>query len=226
MHTIRKFIIFFSLVVFFGVGAFISVFKSKNIVNYVDASYYSRITKSRDPAAIQRNYDFSGLEGSALTVASKKRLLSGINIINNDAEVGVELGHFVIKGEDGSKVFACQKFDKVLLNFDGEGMASNGELPNMQVESNCEISTDINKISALWIPVNKILGEPVADGEFNYNEGKPIFIQFMNVTEAWPRLWRLKSIKLFDSKNQNQVLEVSADELKQQQQKPIVLHWE
>jgi hypothetical protein len=185
------------------------------------------ITKAstRDPAAIKKVYDFSHLEGSALDFAAKQRLLDGAKIIHDKKDIGVELGHFVIKGEDGQKVFACQRYSRVVLSFEGDGVAVSGDLPKMEVEGTCEISKDINSIAAVWIPVSRILGEPVADGEFDLREGHPAKLKFANVSDQWPRTWMLKSLKLIDPTGANGEVSVPTSELKQILKKPVILEF-
>lgn len=205
---------------FFAVGVYLS-HTSKNFPN---ENTYTLVTRpSRDPAAIKKVYDFSNLEGSALNYAAKQRLLDGVKVLRENNDVGLELGHFVIKGPDGQKTFACQTFSKVVLAFEGDGVAVAGELPQMEVEGGCEISSDINRIAAVWIPVSKILGEPVADGEFDYREGKVSKLKFANVSDQWPRTWKLKSVRLIDPTGSNGEVAIPTQELQQIIKKPFIV---
>lgn len=180
-------------------------------------------TTSRDPAAIKKVYDFSNLDGSALDQASKQRLVSGAKLIQEAQDIGVELGHFVLRGPDGQKTFACQMYSKIVLVFEGDGMASAGEKPAMEVEGNCEISADINAISPLWIPVARILGEPVAEGDFDYRDGRPARVHFSNVREEWPRVWRLRSVRLSNAHQQGSEVTIEDQELQQYTHKPFIV---
>ena len=186
---------------------------------YVDNSF----SGSRDPAAIRKSYDFSELDGIALSQASKQRLIAGARILKEQTEVGVELGHFVMRGQGGQKTFACNKYSKVRLGFDGDGMAIGGDKPQMEVEGACEISADINRISPLWIPVAKIMGEPVAEGEFDFRDQHPIKIRFSNVSDQWPMAWVLKSIKLVSDAGEEVTIE--GGELRQMIPKPLILEF-
>lgn len=179
---------------------------------------------SRNPAAIKRVFDFSNLEGSALSVAAKQRLLEGVEVIKErPQEVGVELGHFVLKNKDGQKVFACEQYDKVSLTFEAEGMAFSGDKPKMELEGACEVSADINRISPLTIPVDKILGQAPGEGEFQFFEGKSVTLRFENVFDEWPRHWSLKSLRLYNS--QGGELNVTTDELSHLSPTPVILQW-
>jgi hypothetical protein len=205
---------------FFVIGFLIS-WSSKEFP--YENSYTLESRPTRDPAAIKKVYDFSNLEGSALNYAAKQRLLDGVKVIRDQKDIGVELGHFVIRGGEGEKVFACQRYSKVVLSFEGEGTAVGGELPKMEVEGACEISRDINSISAVWIPVSKILGEPVGDGEFDYREGHSAKLKFANVSDQWPKLWQLKSVKLVDPSGRHEEVSIPSGELRQILKKPFLL---
>jgi hypothetical protein len=208
------------LALFFAIGFKVS-WDSQNFL--VLSSNLNSSKVSRDPAAIKKVYDFSNLEGSALDFAAKQRLLDGANVIRDQKDVGIELGHFVIRDSEGQKIFACQRYSKVILNFRGEGVAVAGELPVMEVEGNCEISKDINRIAALWIPVSKILGEPVSDGEFDFREERPVKLKFVNVSDQWPSAWQLQSIKLVDPSGSNSEMSIPFSDLKQMLKRPFIV---
>jgi hypothetical protein len=218
----KPFAIIFGMFLFFACGLVIS-WTSRN---FPMAAAYTIETKSaRDPAAIKKLYDFSNLQGTALNFAAKQRLLDGAKVIHEQKDVGVELGHFVIRGEEGQKVFACQRYSQVVLSFEGEGVATGGELPKMEVEGKCEISSDINSIAAVWIPVSRILGETVADGEFDFREGHAAKLKFANVSDQWPTLWLLKSVKLIDPSGENGEVSIPTSELKQILKKPFLVQF-
>lgn len=182
-------------------------------------------SSSRSPAAIKKNYDFSGYEGSALHVAMKNRLLSGAKVVYDEKDVGVQFGHFVVKALNGDKEFACQRYGQIVLQFQGEGMAVSGEPSMMEVEGGCEISADINSIAAIWIPVSRIRGEPVADGEFDFRDGKPVKVTFSNVSDQWPNLWQLKAVKLVDPSGKNSDVVIDQQELKSMEPRPFLVEF-
>ena len=218
-----KVLITFSiLLVFFGVGVFFS-WHTKQFPYAAMVIEWPKV--NRDPAAINKVYDFSNLQGSALMYATKQRLLEGAKIIKDQNDIGVELGHFVIKGENGEKEFACQRFSRVIMGFEGEGTASSGELPQMEVEGQCEISADINSMAAVWIPVARILGEQVSDGEFDYREGRPSKLKFANVSEKWPTVWKLKSVQLVDPSGTYGEVTIPSQELKDMLPKPFIIQF-
>jgi hypothetical protein len=168
-------------------------------------------TNEREPAAIPRIYDYSHLEGEALQRASKDRLIGAAKIIHvGDAE-GLELGHFVTKNKDGQNVGACEIYDKVEMTFFAGGMAVSGDSPTMTVSGPCVPADNINVISPLMIPYSKILNLPVKDQEINDSEesGSGVSVSFKNVSDSWPQLWILQTVKLTNS---SEFPEVTADE--------------
>lgn len=183
------------------------------------------LTRSaRTPAAIRKVYDFSELDGRALNQASKQRLIAGFEVTREADEIGVRLGHFVVAGADGEKVFACDRFDRVVLTFEGEGVAVNGDKPRMDVEGPCEPDQDINRISPLWIPVARITAEPVHDGEQVYeNRGHNLRVNFSNVADQWPPQWVLTSVRLKNAGNEDVTIESA--ELRQMVDRPVVLEF-
>lgn len=208
------------LAVFVGLGWWMA-WRSKEFPDqYVDNSF----SGSRDPAAIRKSYDFSELDGVALSQASKQRLLAGTRILKENSQVGVELGHFVVRGPGGSKAFACDKYSRVILEFEGDGMAMGGDKPEMEVEGTCEVAADINRISPLWIPVAKIIGEPVAEGEFDFRDPSPLKVRFKNVAEKWPGAWALRSIRLAADSGEIGV-SIEGSELRRMVPKPLILEF-
>jgi len=218
----KPFMVIIFLLFFFTIGFLVTRFSP----DFVPNEEAGNKTPARDPAAIRRVYDFSQLDGAALDQASKQRLVSGAKIHVQDTDIGIELGHFVVKGNNGQKTFACQKYTSIILQFEGEGVATSGEKPSMEVEGSCEISSlDINSISPLWIPVSKILGEPVADGEFDFREGHPIKIRFANVMQEWPAQWRLRGVKLIDQHDPGQEVTIDDQEIHQLTDHPFIVNF-
>lgn len=222
----KRFWPIFSIFIFFLCGLYIS-WSSKEFPMEDEGALQNKVAASatRDPAAIKKVYDFSHLEGSALSFASKQRLLNGAKVVHDQRDIGVELGHFVIKGAEGQKEFACQHYSRVILQFEGEGVAVGGEPPKMEVEGACEISPDINAIAALWIPVSRIVGEPVADSEFDFREGHVARVKFANVSDQWPMLWQLRSVKLVDPTGVHGEVSVQSSELREILKKPFLVQF-
>lgn len=172
------------LVVCFGVGYW--------MVN----STTTQFLIGRDPAAIRQSYDFTHLRGSALEVAMKERTLAGLGFVREKDSVGVHLGHFALLNSAGEKTLACREYPKVILHFEAEGVVVNGERPRMEVEGGCEFNDDLTRIQPLHIPIERILGERPADGEFQFREGRPVAVRFSHLSDEWPRRWVLVGVKM------------------------------
>lgn len=179
---------------------------------------------NRDPAAVRQVYDLSSLSGSELTSAMKKRIISGSTVIRKNQSLGVELGHFAMAKISGERTLACQEFHKLTLRFEAEGMAVNGERPVMEVEGACEFSADLNKISPLFIPVEKVLAEKPADGEFQYREEGPVTIRVRGLMAEWPTRWLLTSVRLSNSGEQKELL-IDAREVSEILGRPMMVYF-
>lgn len=165
----------------------------------------------RDPAAIKQNFDLSNLTGDSLQQAVKNRIVSGIELKKNTEGFGIGLGHFVFRGENGEKKTACQAYGKVHLTFIAEGVSVAGERPIMEIEGLCNNSQDLTRINPLFIPYEKIFSEKPGDGEFQFREGQPLLVRFSNLPEEWPKVWLLRSVKL-ENEHNNQNLTVENDD--------------
>lgn len=172
----------------------------------------------RDPAAIRKVYDFSGLDGSELSEASKKRLISGFEVTREGENIGLRLGHFVISSASGQKVFACDHYDRVILSFEGEGVAVNGDKPAMEIEGPCSTDQDVNRISPLWIPVARLSGETLDNSEPDRSDVK---LRFSRVSEEWPAHWVLVKVKLRNQQDEEVTIEQT--ELRELLDRPVVI---
>ncbi len=216
----RRLAVVGSFACFFAVG--VSIVVSSDKFKPLQTAEVEKKT-ARDPAAIRKVYDFSELDGSALSAASKQRIIAGYSVKQEADSLGISLGNFVVRGTSGEKEFACRRYQKITLAFSGEGVANAGEKPMMEVEGQCSVSEDINMIAALWVPVGRILSEPVADGEFDFWEQNSVRIRFANVSDQWPKQWALVKVKLSNENNEEVTIEES--DLHQMLDRPLVLEF-
>ncbi len=155
-----------------------------------------KFIRQRDPAAIRQVFDFSRLRGSALEVAVKERLISGLDVFKSEEGFGLSLGHFAFQKESGEKTLGCQHFSKVILNFEAEGYAVSGNKTSMEIEGQCEYSSDLARINPLIVPMSRILAEKPGDADFNFQQGKAVSLKFLNVPDEWPRKWVLIGVRI------------------------------
>ncbi|MCB0413092.1 MAG: hypothetical protein KDD50_02080 [Bdellovibrionales bacterium] len=191
-----------------GIGGGLLTSKSWNGVVYFYSSNQDRV-----PSSIDKKNDFSNLHGAALIKASKEQLVSQVSILSTDSSVGIELGHFVRRGLNGKKEFACTSLKTIQLQFEAVGISVNGKIPEFQLEGPCKPSKDLNRISALWIPKDKLKSEKPGDLELSYRQGNPITIKTHGVSGEWPTQWRLTGIKLYDNQHIKNIVVISNEEL-------------
>jgi hypothetical protein len=182
--------------------------------------------RGRMPASVPRNLDFSYLQGSALHEAAQKRLISELKVWPEANRVGIQLGHFIIKGSSGWPVLACEFYDRVTLQFEGEGSADDGEKPQMQVDAPCHESQDLGKMQILWIPTSRLTQAKPMDGEIQFPDlnGSSKY-RFSEMGGSWPSAWSLYSIKLYNETRQDQEMTVSLDQIRELRTNPILIRW-
>lgn len=176
--------------------------------------------QSRKPAAIRPYYDFTNLRGSALEVALKERVVSNLEIVHKDKDVGLTFGHFAFTNAASEKTFGCNEYKNVTLKFESADMAISGEKSRMEIESTCVASADITMIEPIWLPLSKIYTDKPTDGDFQFMEGQKTAVHFTNISDEWPKKWHLIGVKL---SNPSHELSIDRNEMLKILGKPIVL---
>jgi hypothetical protein len=183
------------------------------------------ISSSRIPAAIRRDLDFSELRGADLVSASQKRLLTAARVILQGDQMGIELGHFVLRDEAGRSQLACDYYDGVKMTFEAEGIADSGEKPVMEIEGPCRSGTDMTRIEAIWVPVARILDERPADMDLAY-DNENVHFHFKNMGTEWPTRWALQAVHLYNSQEPGREVNVEHADLHEIMAHPLVLNWQ
>jgi len=189
---------------------------------FITSSRY--FLNERTPAAIQKAFDYSRLDGQPLKIRSLKRLIEDARIQSNAGKVSIELGHFVTKGVEGRGQLACEFYNRVRLTFLGEGIMESGEQPKMVVEAPCEVSSDINRIEAIWIPAQDIMQSnptPPSDLDLTFPERPGVYFKFTHLTSEWPRDWALAEVQLFSDAVAGREVRVNKAELDQMISNPV-----
>lgn len=191
-------------------GSLLFVIGVASGIGYVVQSWYgekfvSLINLSENPqreiAAVRKMLDVSQYEGSLFSSLSSHKLITNAQIAKDENYFTVTLGHYVMKTKEGKLFLACQMYDKVHLKYVAEGIASNGELPKMEITGDCNLlSNDINHIAPIKIPAKQIMAQQPGDGEINFHDNLNVTVHFSNITDTWPKQWALKSVILTDSK--------------------------
>ena len=196
-------------------------------VKITDGSLFDN---SRIPAAIRKEIDFSKLDGAELINATQKRLVTAARVVASSeggGQIGLELGHFVTRAQDGKKKLACDAFfNRVALRFEADGIAAAGDKTMMEVDSPCRINFDnINNIETIWIPVAKLMKERPTDMDLTYEDD--VKFRFMNMPGGeWPGKWNLLSVRLYNSQDSAHEVKISQRELRELRPAPIVVKFD
>lgn len=185
-------------------------------------------TGGRNPASIQKVFDYSYLQGEALQKAVKDRLMRSVQIktalLKDD--VTIEMGNFVLLNDKKEKDFACGFYDRVTLIFDAEGVSVDGEAPHLSVETGCEVGGDINVLIPIRIPLAKLKSQKPSNTEFKFFESKAsMTVKLSNSPADWPKRWILKEVKMTHSKFSSRVITMGPQDMFQQGVRPISMNW-
>lgn len=174
----------------------------------------------RAPSSI---YDLeSTLDDQDFQSAVKKTLLGGLKVTDQAGFVGVELGGFELTLESGERIFACDEFPQIILIFEGEGVASSGSKPQMEVESPCIVG-EAGQIGPIYIPVEALAKREVFQGEVELDDDATL-IRFYNTLDSWPSAWALTGVYLEDSLGVAQV-EITLNDLIRINRQPAGFSW-
>jgi hypothetical protein len=178
---------------------------------------------SRNPATIRSDLDFSSLVGAELLLATQRRLVSEAKILRQNLDVGIELGAFVTRGEDGERLHVCQHYDRISMIFEAEGIAVSGRKAGMEIDGPCTPSQDISRIEPIWIPVSRLLEQPPTDMDISFDND--VDFRFERMVSEWPPMWRLVGVKLYSSNDLTRGLSLSGEELRQHLTEALILDW-
>jgi hypothetical protein len=223
MNRIIMGMAFFAFMAFVGYYVGGQSWNGKVLISMGDITDSSRI-----PAAIRKDLDFSHLDGAELITATQQRLVSAARVVldpKNQGDLGIELGHFVTRAQDGQRKLACDSYyNRLTLRFEAVGVAEGGEKPLMQIDGPCLTSlTDITSIEPIWIPVQKILKEHPADMDLSYDQN--VKFKFESMGTSWPTHWNLQTVRLYNSEEADHEVSISNAELRNIRKQPFLVNW-
>lgn len=216
-------------VLILAVSAYVGMWRAVDSwdgIIYVSNAKY--LQNERYPAAIRRVFDYSQFEGAPLKIRSIKRLISDANIILKPGSVGIELGHFVTRGEGGQGQLACEFYNRVELKFEGQGIMEFGDKPMMTIEAPCLISADINRIETIWIPTLRLMKEnetPARFLEIGFPELSGVKFRFDEMTSQWPREWILTGVRLYSDEDAAHEVSISRTEIVETLEKHFTINF-
>lgn len=211
-----------------GITVFILAFVSGWLLSLRtwDGLVYFVFEGDRQPAAVARSFDLSHLQGEALRDAAHRRLLSEANAFKGEKGIGVRLGHFIARGPDGTKKLACQIYEKVEMTFVADGVAESGEAPLMIVEGPCAVDKkDINHISAIWVPIERVLNEKPGDMELSFYDENDVTLKFDHIGLQWPKNWSLQSVRLYSASYPNLETVIDEEQVREVSPHALELNW-
>jgi hypothetical protein len=194
----------------------------------------------RSPAALHHLKDFSRLDAKSLSAAAHDQLIANAEIVRDDKQLGVKLGHFLTRTNDGKREFACRVenhpgvYDTLEMTFVGLGVSDSGELPTIEVESSCRSSADLDWLETIWIPMGEIaskIGSAGAGTNYGFSgedpDGKNKFsVSVKNMPSSdWPEVWVLTKVRLFHSANPDDSLIVDTANLKPELKSKFTFDW-
>lgn len=169
-------------------------------------------TSLRDPASINKNFDFSALADDELEEAIKERLIGGLRVIKtSSAHVGLQFGHFYLANKDGVKSRVCDEFTKIKITFEAEGVALSGERPSMEVFGECQSESNSVMINPLMIPVKEFMAKAPFEGDFQDRQNSNVALRFFHTPDDWPLFWVLREVN-FETKDGEEI-EISREEI-------------
>lgn len=185
-------------------------------------------SKSRRPATVaplKRENDLSKLQGPELLTATQDRVISAARIENRNDEIGIVLGHFATRSEDGSRQLACDAtYNRIALHFFADGMADAGEKPSMTIDAPCRSSVqDLSSLDAILIPYDKLLKEKPANTEMTFDDVK---FKFADMMPEWPLHWALQSVRLYSVEDSSREVTISNREIRQIRGSALMIHFQ
>lgn len=167
---------------------------------------YVFVGEDRSPASIKDLNEYMPIDGRMLYQPVDKQMFDNVSFINRDNnELGIRLGHFLIRDANGHRQFACRAqskpgvFDRVELSFQGEGVSDNGDIPKMVIDSNCATEDELSSLSPIWLPMSDIYHSQPSSQDLKFPEIGGTAIHLENLAARWPDKWTLVRVRLYHS---------------------------
>lgn len=218
MGLIKKGLLIFG---FFILGVFVTL-QSWDGEVYVNLE---SLKNSRNPAAIKKSFDYSQFNSTTALSSARESLLNEAQKRVEEDKVGFNFGNFIVGSKTKGYALACQMYDRVVIEYRGEGQFVNGEKPSFKIEAPCSLSEDIKHLSTIWIPTEKLQGEKPLDGELSYEEFAQVRYQFDYIGNEWPTEWVFEKIVLKDSSANQSELVVTRQDFGSQKTAGLNLVW-
>lgn len=186
--------------------------------------HFAKFVSERNPAAIRKSYDYTTLQEEDIQKNIKDQLLQEAQLKKGPAGYSIAFGQFQFQMANGYTANTCEQYKKVILTFVGDGMATSGEVPQMQVEGDCISDPQSEqKTTQIEISVESLAKSKPNDGDYSFTSNTRLNLS--NMGEAWPTAWSLQSIQFVDPTGVYADIKISNQEINQYFQKPVVMDW-
>lgn len=186
--------------------------------------------EQRAPAAIRSMRDYSAVDRKALYASVHRQLLEGARMIKGAGEMGLALGHPLIKREDRME-FACPLegrpglFDTVEVSFMGLGISEAGQQPTMTLLAECQSTGSLNHLDTIWIPMQTLLALEAKDQDLQLYGEHPVSVHLQHMPGEWPVSWVLSKVRLFKRDEPEEQLLIDADKMRETNGKLMSFDW-
>lgn len=187
--------------------------------------------EERAPAAVRSLSDYSAVELKTLDDAANFQLMAGATVLQERDRLGIQLGHPLVRRDDGARVFGCEVrdrsglYNRISLQFVAEGVSSSASPPQMTVVTLCHSIRDLNQLETIWIPMQQIYSMAPQDQKFDTMGEEPIGIDFTDMPPEWPDRWVLMNVRLFRDDDPDQVLTIGTEHLRDARESLLSLDW-
>ena len=164
----------------------------------------------REPTAVPRQWDLTLVRQGRLSTQVRQILLENLKLEKKDDKSWkIEIPNFVTKDKFGYRELICEKYNRIALEFQAEGVATSGNRPAMTFEGPCHYSSEpmAKYIQAFEIPGSIFEREKPEDFNVLVGQENQIWVRVTDVPDFWPEEWVLSSVKFFQSEKPDEDLQ-------------------
>lgn len=163
----------------------------------------------RQPTAVPRMFDLTSVQQGRMSSQAKQILLENLKIQQKeDKSWKIEVPNFVTKDKFGYRELICEKYNRLTLVFQAEGVATHGERPSMTIEGNCSYSTEpmAKYLAPFEIPGSLFDRETPEDFNVLVGSNYQFWVRLTAMPNFWPEEWVLSSVRFYQSEKREEDL--------------------
>ena len=172
----------------------------------------------RDPAAVKgKIFDVRSSNPDQL----RQEILNRLRI-----QPVLEANNFVSKSLlfSGLAAQICKTHEKIELEFVADGVSVGGDQTKMIVSTQCSAGQNPLEVGAIKFPIQEILNEKPRSAEFKFSGYSGTF-QFVNVSDVWPSVWILSSVRFKSSADEGKTVGLDLIKAEGSSAAPVVLEF-